>query len=414
MKWPEYQLSQLAESFISGGTPSTKIVEYWNGNIPWITGADFVDGGVVLGRRYINEAAINDSSTNIVPQNSILMVTRTGVGKIALAPCNIAISQDITGIVPKSVIYSKYVLAAIRFRMPSLIAAQRGATVKGITRSDVEKLTVLLPSLSEQRRIVEILDQTDALRKKQADADAKSARILPALFYKMFGNPTINTNGWPVRQLREVADSRLGKMLDAKQQTGEYSRPYLRNANVQWNRFDLKEVFEMDFDQKDRREFRLKKGDLLVCEGGEVGRCAIWNDELAECYFQKALHRVRPKQGESTSEYLLFLLQSLALRGGLRESTSQLTIAHLTGIKLKHMKILVPPFKLQKRFGDLVQSQVSNWENINKRKRQLETLFETILNRAFAGDLTAKWREAHMKELLQEMEQQAEALGIGI
>ena len=118
MKWPEYPLVSITERFLSGGTPSTKIPEYWTGDIPWITGADILDGEVILGRRYINQAALNISATNVVPKGSLLIVTRTGVGKIALAPTDIAISQDFTGIVLKQGVHPKYALAAIRHRMP--------------------------------------------------------------------------------------------------------------------------------------------------------------------------------------------------------------------------------------------------------------------------------------------------------
>ena len=108
----------------------------------------------------------------------------------------------------------------------------------------------------------------------------------------------------------EVAPSRLGKMLDANQQTGKHRRPYLRNENVQWDRFDLSEVFAMDFDEDDRKEFRLSP-DRLICEGGEPGRCAIWRGQILECYFQKALHRARPILTKVLPEYLVHMFWAL-------------------------------------------------------------------------------------------------------
>src|SRR6185436_1585821 len=125
----------------------------------------------------------------------------------------------------------------------------------------------------------------------------------------------------------------LGKMLDQKQQTGELRRPYLRNANVQWFRFDLRDVLQMDFDDDDRRILRLQPGDLLICEGGEPGRAAVWQGEIEECYFQKALHRARPNRRLATSDYLAWMFWFLVQRGLLSGVTSA-TIAHLTGEKL--------------------------------------------------------------------------------
>ena len=82
-------------------------------------------------------------------------------------------------------------------------------------------------------------------------------------------------------------------MLDKKKIVGNNLKPYLRNSNVLWFGFKLDDLLEMDFDDKDKIEFSLKRGDVLMCEGGEIGRCAIWKNELKECYFQKAIHRIR-------------------------------------------------------------------------------------------------------------------------
>ena len=120
----------------------------------------------------------------------------------------------------------------------------------------------------------------------------------------MFGDPVTNPMGWETKQLDEIADSRLGKMLDAKKQTGTNNYPYLANFNVQWFRFDLEKLNMMDFDESDRLEFALEYGDLLVCEGGEVGRTAIWKNERLDCFFQKAIHRVRCKADACVPEYL--------------------------------------------------------------------------------------------------------------
>ena len=226
----------------------------------------------------------------------------------------------------------------------------------------------------------------------------------------MFGDPIPNPRGWPVLRFDSFCDSRLGKMLDARQQTGEHRRPYLRNANVYWDRLDLSNVLGMDFDESDRDEFRLQKGDLLVCEGGEVGRCAIWNDELHECYFQKALHRVRPIQGIAAPEYVLYLLWALAKRGGLHEASSKVTFAHLTGVKLKALRVPLPPVSLQEQFSRRARPMKQIGGGVLTARERLESLFRGLLARAFNGDLTASWRAAHMNELLQEMEHQAKAL----
>ena len=291
-----------------------------------------------------------------------------------------------------------------------VVSRKRVAGQPNVNGTEYSALQFPLPALKEQRRIVELLEQADGLRRKRTEADRLANHILPALFRKMFGDPVANDKGWPAALFGEIAESRLGKMLDAKQQTGEHRRPYLRNLNVQWARFDLSSVLEMDFPPEQRNEFLLRQGDLLICEGGEVGRSAIWDEQIPECYFQKALHRVRPHTNKCVAEYLLYLLWALARRGGLIDLNSKATIPHLTGVQLAALQIPLPPVNLQRAFAGLVQRASAVTQKRLASGNKLEALFRTMLHRAFTGDLTAKWHEAHLKELLAEMEQQARLL----
>ena len=153
----------------------------------------------------------------------------------------------------------------------------------------------------------------------------------------------------------EITSSRLGKMLDAKQQTGRNSYPYLANFNVQWFRFNLENLNKMDFDEKDRAEFELREGDLLVCEGGEIGRCAVWHNELQPCFFQKALHRVRCNHQIILPDYLAWWFRYNCDYGGFSAlAGAKATIAHLPGAKLKQLQVAVPPMELQEQFAVFV------------------------------------------------------------
>ena len=152
-----------------------------------------------------------------------------------------------------------------------LLARCCGRQTTNISNMDIHrclKLQIPLPPLSEQKRIAAILDQADALRAKRRQAIAKLDELLQSVFLDMFGDPVTNPKEWGVVQFGDVTTSRLGKMLDKKRQTGEYTRPYLANFNVQWDRFELSELREMDFSPADQQEFKLLRGDLLVCEGG--------------------------------------------------------------------------------------------------------------------------------------------------
>ncbi len=176
-------------------------------------------------------------------------------------------------------------------------------------------------------------------------------------------------------------------MLDARQQTGQDKRRYLRNANVQWFRIDLFDLLEMDFDLGARKTFNLQKGDLLICEGGEPGRAAVWQGQLEDIYFQKALHRGRPKAGIATPDYLVWLLWFLAHNGGLGDHVTAATIAHLTGEKLKAMPIPLPPLALQQNFATRLQSLNALKATHRAALAEFDALFASLQHRAFRGEL---------------------------
>ena len=159
--WRECKLKEVVLKFRNGGTPSTKEKDYWNGNIPWITGADFSDGKLGEIRRHITLEAVKNSATNVIKKGDLLLVTRTGVGKMAIAPYNVAISQDITGVIFKEDILPEYGYWFLKANIHRIKAFNQGTSINGIIRKDLENSTIIVPSHSEQRRVIEILNNVD-------------------------------------------------------------------------------------------------------------------------------------------------------------------------------------------------------------------------------------------------------------
>lgn len=254
-------------------------------------------------------------------------------------------------------------------------------------REALIKLHLPLPPLDQQRKIAELLEQADELRAKRLVSLALLDSLDESIFLDMFGDPVSNERGWPLVAFSEVCPTRLGKMLDQKQQTGMHLRRYLRNANVRWFDFDLADVAEMDFNSTDRVEFRVVAGDLLICEGGEPGRAAIWEGQIEEIYFQKALHRGRPISSRAKGVYLVHLLRYLARRGGLVEHISSATIAHLTGARLKTMRVPVPDLTLQLEFETRVHEVGASRRSLILSGHALTRLFFSVQHLAFAGEL---------------------------
>lgn len=140
-------------------------------------------------------------------------------------------------------------------------------------------------------------------------------------------------------QLGEIADIQLGKMLSPKAKTGKEPFPYLRNQNVQWDRFELTDLATMDFSERDRDKFALRPGDLLICEGGEPGRCAVWEGQIKDCYYQKALHRLRPFEDAADPYFLALWIRHQALVGAFEDQNSKSTIAHLPLVRLQNLRV---------------------------------------------------------------------------
>ena len=162
--WEVKQVGEIANKFFNGGTPSTQKSEYWSGNIPWITGADIVNQRIDAIRRYITDEAVKNSSTNIIEEGNLLLVTRTGVGKMTIAPFDVAISQDITGIYVKDEIDVEYLFRFFDFHSSKLKELNQGTSIAGITRETLITTSVAYPpTKAEQTAIATALSDVDAL-----------------------------------------------------------------------------------------------------------------------------------------------------------------------------------------------------------------------------------------------------------
>jgi type I restriction enzyme, S subunit len=165
----------------------------------------------------------------------------------------------------------------------------------------------------------------------------------------------------------------LGKMLDEKHIVGTHLAPYLRNIDVQWTHINVVDLPEMDFSAEDRERLALLKGDLLVCEGGEVGRTAIWDGQLEECYFQKALHRLRPITAHDEPRFFRYFMW-MAVGTGLFELTTASTIQHLPAEKLRVVRYPAPPRRQQRAIADYLDRETARLDSLVAAKERVLAL----------------------------------------
>lgn len=162
-EWSVMTLRDIAD-FLGGGTPSKSIAEYWNGDIPWISSSDISLNSVhgLNITRYITGQAVKESSTQLCPRNAILIVTRVGVGKIAIAPTNICTSQDFTNIVLRQD-NVEYVARALQPVFYCMSNETQGTSIKGVTTDEVKNTSIALPPIKEQEQIATVLSEIDEL-----------------------------------------------------------------------------------------------------------------------------------------------------------------------------------------------------------------------------------------------------------
>lgn len=189
-KWEKKKLCEIAEKFVNGGTPNTSNPHYWNGNIPWITGADVISLWVSGGRKFITDQGLKNSATHLVNKNTVLIVTRTGVGKVGIAAKDLCFSQDITGVICGTRILPEFLARFLLFVAETLTRIQRGATIQGLTRDDIKFLEIPSPPLLVQQRIVSFLNEKmrqienlhSPIRNQQSALDSLPQAILKKSF----------------------------------------------------------------------------------------------------------------------------------------------------------------------------------------------------------------------------------------
>ncbi len=259
----------------------------------------------------------------------------------------------------------------------------------GINRNEVYDQKIAIPPLPDQRRIVAILDEAFAGiadAKENAEQNLKNTKEVFASYLESVFNQ--RGEGWTIKRVSEIADHSLGKMLDKMKNKG-INKPYLRNINVRWFEFNLSDLLEMPFLENESERYTVRKGDVLVCEGGYPGRAAIWEEDY-QIYFQKALHRVRfHKKGHN--KWFIYYLAIQNNNGKLKDHFSGTGIQHFTGQALSKLTVPIPPevelYKYLSKFDNLSE-ETKYLESIYQQKlSNLEELKKSLLQQAFSGAL---------------------------
>lgn len=279
--------------------------------------------------------------------------------------------------------------------------------------SEMRNITMAIPNdIEEQVAIATFLDKEtvkiDALISAQEKlitllAEKLQATISRAVTKGLNPDAPMKDSGvewlgqvpepWTVSPLGYRYNVQLGKMLDNAKATGQNLRPYLRVFDVQWGDINLANLPQMDFNEADRSKFRLVSGDLLVNEGGSYpGRSAIWyGSEHQECYYQKALHRLRAiRPSEDTTEFAYFLMYWAANQGVFVAGGNETTIEHLPAEKLRRYRFPFPQVEEQLAIVRFLKTEISRLELLSMEATRGIALLKERRNALISAAVTGK------------------------
>lgn len=329
-------------------------------------------------------------------QDGDLLLSLSGSFKTTIWKGSSALlNQRIAKIEPRSTVVEKsFIYYLLTTKAPEIIQLSSQTSVKNLSASDLENLPIPLPPLDEQRRIVEILDQADRLRKLRRQADAIAERILPALFYKMFGDPVRNEKGWEKETLGSL--SVLGPQYGANASSIKWEPGMARYVRITDINDDgsLRNDELRSLDTEDWEEFVLYDGDIVFARSGAtVGKAYIHRGSNYPHVFAGYLIRFRLDPSRVNPWVVFGLTQTSYYRAWVAARKRTAAQPNINGQEYATLMIPVPPKELQEEYATLVERILKMQTQQKASSRTVEDLFTSLLHRAFTGELTKRWRE---------------------
>ena len=385
----------------TGNTPPTKEKENYGGTIPFVKPGD-LDSSIPITKTEQTLSKKGAQYARLLRTGTVLVSCIGNLGKIGIAGVPLATNQQINSIeFHPSLVHDRYGYYYCKTLKPWMEDEASATTVTILNKGRFSLAPFALAPLDEQKRIADKLDSLLArVGQCQTHLD-RLPHLLKAFRQSVLAAATSGRltdewreensviGDWRLVKLSDVATSRLGKMLDAAKNRGEL-RPYLRNINVRWFDFDLNDIQQLRISDDEARTLTVRKGDVLVCEGGEPGRCAVWHGENDAFLFQKALHRIRVGE-KLTPEWVSYNLKTAADSGILADYFTGTTIKHFTGISLSQFELYLPTIAEQHEIVRRVERLFAFAERIETRWRaaqgQVSALTPSLLAKAFRGEL---------------------------
>ena len=355
--WIETSLGEIAD-VVGGGTPSTKIGEYWDGDIVWLTPTEITsqDGKVVSDSiRKITDLGFKNSGAQMLPINSVILTSRASVGFVALSGKELCTNQGFQSLIPKPSVLSKFIMFWIQQNRSEFESRSAGSTFKEISKSNVKSIKILLPPIPEQKRIVDLVSSVDSYIEAVQQQLESSKRSRNAVLHELL---TAGGDDWVETTLGEICTDGLfadGDWVESKDQDPEGDYRLLQLADIGDGTFLNKSDRWMNREQFNRLGCtKLEVNDVLIARMPDpIGRACLFPDGLPTCATVVDVAIVRTGN-ETLQKFLALLINSSDFRTEAFSLLTGTTRQRISRGNLAKIAFAIPPTEKQLEIVNLI------------------------------------------------------------
>ena len=402
--WEQRKVSDLAEKTYGGGTPTTSNEAYWNGDIPWIQSSDVVDGKLlgVEPRKWITQDGLNNSAAQLIPGNSIAIITRVGVGKLAFMPYSYATSQDFLSL-SKLNAEPLFTVYACYKKLQSELNAVQGTSIKGITKDELLAKNIMVPRYAEQQQIGAFFKQLDNLitlhQRKCANLCSPSQVVFSLLF-------VTSTFSWEQRKLGDISEIKtgpFGSTLHADDYVSDgtpiITTEHFKTGALPRSKNGLPQVSDSDY--KRLTAYTLDDGDIVFSRVGSVDINALITPFQSNWLFSGRVLRVRP-QTDISSKFLHTRLETESIKTDIRTRAVGQTMPSINTEILKITPLVLPSSAAEQEQIGSYFAALDNLITLHQRECISFTgRADRLILTANKKRTTSSWEQRKFSELVQ-------------
>lgn len=396
MSWQVGVLGQLCD--VRDGTHDSP--KYQTEGIPLVTSKNLINGCIdfTTANFITKQDHTNISKRSKVDNGDILFAMIGTVGNPVIVNTDVVFSIKNVGLIKfkeDSSIYNRYLIFALSssFVKRQILRESKGGTQKFVSLKVLRNLKIPLPPLPVQKQIAAVLEKADTLRSQCQQMEQELNSLAQSVFLDMFGDPVTNPKGFelvPLGILSEIQIGPFGTMLH-KSDYVSGGIPLINPTHIVKSLIVPSDDLTITLAKySDLPQYHLKEGDVIMGRRGEMGRCAVVSDGAVGYFCGTESLFIRPDQKKIKSQYLNDLLSSVAMKRWFEGQSLGATMANLNKGIVSSVLVPLPPIDLQVRYEEVLKNISERLQNYSNLKGEIETNFNSLMQRAFKGELTLK------------------------